>query len=512
MIRKLYTLLLLGFCLSFIACGDDDNEFDPNSLSPVIKFPMEQLDVDLNKVDNLPVVAIIKSQLGLKSVTMKIKTSQEVINHKTVSEFFNVKSYSLSERIEYEPNYESFIIEATDKLDRVTTETLPIMITDVVERPNITFNPKEIVYDEMDENPVIPRTTFKVVSEAGLKKVEMFLVSTSGQESKGVAELNGEAEYSFDEMIDYKEGDRGFKVIAEDAYGFVTIATLPVIYRTIPGPILTIEDDVIFADSEVGKSIPLTIESIRGVQELIIYRVENGQEVETFREKLNGETSLNYAPEVSLTESTSQVKVVVSDGRVGKEAVKFAKTYVDMEVFTVNVGSQGIANTAHEKFPDGFGLLSLNDKKSYSIDYAIGSEANAKNVDLKFYCFGGSAVPRLYSMDNSEKDSEFPGSTGRLTDIKVKNATRFSLLPNFDYENATVASISEILSSSISSSKLTPFEVGDVIAFRTGNSSTVGGGRVGVMRIVDMTLPKDLVPTNPTVRVLTVEIKFPKKK
>ena len=32
------------------------------------------------------------------------------------------------------------------------------------------------------------------------------------------------------------------------------------------------------------------------------------------------------------------------------------------------------------------------------------------------------------------------------------------------------------------------------------------------MKIVNMTAPKDLVSNNPTARVMTVEIKFPKKK
>ncbi|MFV0589728.1 hypothetical protein [Bacteroides reticulotermitis] len=512
MIRKLYTILLIGLCLNLVACGDDHENVDPNAAAPVIKFPMEQLDVDLNKVDNLPVVAVVKSQAGLRSVTMKIQTTEGTVDYKTVTDFFNPNSYSLSERVEYEANFQAFVIEATDKLNHVVTETLPIVVTDVVERPAITFDPAEIVYDEMEENPTIPRTTFKVTSEAGLKKVEMYLVSVSGQVSKGTAELNNEAEYNFDEMIDYKEGDKGFKVKAEDTYGYITIATLPVTYKTIPGPELTLADQVIFADTDVKTGVNIQAESVRGVHEVVIYRIENGQEVEAYREQKNGEHALNYTPKIDLTESTSQLKVVVSDGRAGKEAIGYVKTYVNMDVATVHVGSQPLANNAHDKFPDAFGMLSFNDMKTYSIDYAISSEANAKNVDLKFYCFGGAGVPRLYSMDNTEKDSEFNGSTGKLSTIKAKNMTRFATLTDFDFDNATVTSISEILSSSISISKLTPFAVGDVIAFRTGSSSTAGGARIGVMKVVSMTEPKELLPSNATARVMTLEIKFPKKK
>ena len=51
---------------------------------------------------------------------------------------------------------EAFIIEATDKLDHIIEqEHFPYAVTDVVERPVITFDPEEIIYDEMDENPVL---------------------------------------------------------------------------------------------------------------------------------------------------------------------------------------------------------------------------------------------------------------------------------------------------------------------------------------------------------------------
>ena len=53
---------IASLCLGFAACGDDNDGLDPNAAAPVINFPMEQLDVDLNKVDNLPLVAVIKSQ------------------------------------------------------------------------------------------------------------------------------------------------------------------------------------------------------------------------------------------------------------------------------------------------------------------------------------------------------------------------------------------------------------------------------------------------------------------
>lgn len=505
MIRKIYALLMLGLCLGFAACSDDNDGLDPNSAAPVIKFPMEQLDVDLNKVDNLPVVAVIKSQAGLQSVTMKLQTVEGVTEYKTVTEFFNPNSYSLSENLEYNANYEAFIIEATDKLNHVTSGTLPIAVTDVMARPVITFDPEEIIYDEMDENPVMPRTTFKIVSEAGLKKVERFLVSVDGQTSKGGDVLNGDKIFEYDELIEYKEGDKGFKVKAEDIYGNITISTLQVSYKTVPVPVLTLGKELITTDEGVDTEVPMHIESVRGIREVVIYRIEKGIETEILRKGFSGDKNLDYNPKVQLTEETSQIKIVVSDGREGKDVNGTVKTYVSMEVVDLQVGSQKMANA------EPFALISLKDMKTYSVDEAIVSEESAKNIDIKFYAASNSGVItfRLYSPENVDgKNGEYAGSTGKLTALKKMNMTRFAKLSNFDYEQATRSSIEEEFGKATTAARA-DVNVGDIIGFKTGGSSSAGGGRIGVIKIVDIS---DKMGTDATKRIATVEIKFPKQK
>ena len=188
----------------------------------------------------------------------------------------------------------------------------------------------------MDENPVMPRTTFKIVSEAGLKKVERFLVSVDGQTSKGGDILNGDKTYEYDELIEYKEGDKGFKVKAEDIYGNITISTLQVSYKTVPVPVLTLGKELITTDEGVDTEVPMHIESVRGVKYVAISRVENGISTEIFREEIGGDNkNFDYTPKVQLTEETSQLKVVVSDGREGKEVVGIVRTYVNLNSATL---------------------------------------------------------------------------------------------------------------------------------------------------------------------------------
>ena len=114
-------------------------------------------------------------------------------------------------------------------------------------------------------------------------------------------------------------------------------------------------------------------------------------------------------------------------------------------------------------------ILSFKDLKTYSVDYALTSADNAKNVDLKFYCMGkGSNVasePRLYSI-NAAKSDEYKGSNGAgLNTAAVKNRTMLAKLSDFDYDNATVTSIaSEISASLIVKEDLIPITEGDIIA------------------------------------------------
>ena len=98
--KRLFILLAGIFAvMSFAACNDDEG-IDPSTAEPTITYAYDTLEADLNMVDNLPVVAIVKSEAGLKSVSLSINTSDgETVPVTTVTEFFNAKSYSLAEEI-----------------------------------------------------------------------------------------------------------------------------------------------------------------------------------------------------------------------------------------------------------------------------------------------------------------------------------------------------------------------------------------------------------------------------
>lgn len=505
-------LYMMAFLLMAVCSCSSDDAVDAEA--PSVQFPLEQLNVDLNTVDNLPIIAVIQSKAGLAQVNIDINTAEDgVIRYKSITEFYNAHNYSLAESPEYKVGYTSVTVEAIDRQGQKVTAEMPITVKGIMARPVVTFNPGEIVYDEMDENPVIPRTNFTIESEAGLKSVEAILVSKDGQETlKKDEELNGVNSYSFDEMIEYKEGDKGVKVIAIDTYGNATISTLPVTYKIVPVPVVTLDAKALSAESGKDVNFPVSVSSLRGLKYIDIFLLEGEKTTLAKHVTLSGEKEYNKSVAIKLTQATSHVQVVASDGREGKESSAMRPVYVDMRVATVNIGSCPLANIGHKDYENAFGMFSLKDMRSYTVDYALESADNAKNIDFKFYSFGGSAIPRLYSMDNQEKDSEFKGTSGNLKAIAVKNQTRFKIVNDeFDYDHATLTSIKKINAGSISTSKLTPFKVGDIIAFRTGSTSAAGAAKVGVMKVVNIIDGKTLGSTNATANILIVEIKMPTK-
>ena len=141
--KRLFTILAGIFAvMSFAACNDDKG-IDPSAAEPTITYAYDTLEADLNVVDNLPVVAIVKSEAGLKSVSLSINTSDgETVPVTTVTEFFNARSYSLAEEINYESNYTEAVIEAVDLLGRKAEAKMPISIIDIVEAPRSSSRPQ----------------------------------------------------------------------------------------------------------------------------------------------------------------------------------------------------------------------------------------------------------------------------------------------------------------------------------------------------------------------------------
>ena len=65
------------------------------------------------------------------------------------------------------------------------------------------------------------------------------------------------------------------------------------------------------------------VESVKGLQEIVIYRIENGKEVEAYREKMHGEKILDYPPKFDFTAAD-----YASEGSVYRMAVRIRQLKV----------------------------------------------------------------------------------------------------------------------------------------------------------------------------------------
>lgn len=510
---KLRNILIIFLAVLMISgCKNDDESLDiEGTKAPEVNFALDELNADLNKTDNLPVVGVISSSLGLKSVKMYIVEEGENVFYKEITTFFNDKAYSFSEKLDFKSTYESFKVEAIDKGDRVASGVLDFKLVPLKEAPVVVFTPDKISYDEMNPTP-LPRTKFVVTSTAGLKSIEMTLVTKEGLIPYGqVLEFNdAPLDYYFDEMINYDEKSKDFRVKVTDIYGQVKYGNLEIEYKTVPAPVMSIATELINSADGQNVEIPIRIESVAGVKKIEIFRIEKTVETSIYTQNYSGEKELDITPRVNLTMETTGIKVVVSDVTISERTdTKNIRAIIGFNfIENYQVGSQVYAAGIAE-FPGVYPLFSLKDLVAYSVDDALGVKESS--IDMKFYLYGVSAVPRIYAMDGGAtgtKNNEFKGRTATAANFTTMNATRFlKLTAGYDFDNATVGDLSQIIASQITSNVINPIAAGDVIAFKTASTSSVGGNKIGIIKI------SKIVNTNPasaTQGEFTISVKFPK--
>ena len=507
-------LLLAGLfaAVSLAACSDDDG-IDPASAEPVVAYPYDTLVADLNMVDNLPLVAVVKAEAGLRSVALSIRTAEdETIPVSTVSEFFNAKSYSLSESINYKSDYVAAVVSAEDLLGRRAEATLPIEIVDVVEPPVILFEPESWLYDET-EGGEVPDTHITVTTTAMLQSVEITRVKTTGQTlftSVSFSDEDPQTSWTFDEAIRYDEFDRGMKVKAVDNYGQVRISTMTVSYKTVPPPAAAFASEMIVADRDEEKAVEITIESQAGVAKVELYRLEGAVETLVSTKEYGGDKTLAYAETMTFTDATSGVKAVVVD-RVGRSTTVSTRALVNLIlVEDIAVGTAVLADGAE----GAYRLLSLGDQRTYSVQECFDDPALQAHADVKVYYMNGNAQSvRIYSMENADsKNAEYKNDAGdkNIGAFSPINATRFKQV-DLDFATATAADIAAIDPASIQSSNIKGKEelIGQTLAFKTAAGSSAGAARVGLLQLVSIS---DKVGANANARVFTFAIKLPKEK
>ncbi|MDR2628101.1 MAG: hypothetical protein LBC40_08735 [Dysgonamonadaceae bacterium] len=258
MIRKIfvnafYSILLLGGIIAGFACNDDERY--PAKGIPEVLYTTTPMKIDLNIVNNPPLIAVVQSETGLKSVRMYLlKTGDsETPWENEITYFFNKNSYSINLNVVYTEDMTGFKIVAVDLAGQTTVSILPFDITPLRNPPAVTFN-EGIDELEYREGSAMPEITIKVLSEENLQYLVL---------SEVVNRVETKINIYGNDTLRFTGGEQSFTInMADDAYRFkpgttalkataaagpagnpkIKVGTLYVNYVVIPPPVVTFDN------------------------------------------------------------------------------------------------------------------------------------------------------------------------------------------------------------------------------------------------------------------------------
>lgn len=158
--KKIYMLLSLLITMVtttvFVAC---DPVIEPGEV-PQVLFPTDSLVVDLNELNHPPLICVVKSETGLKSIELFVvnKNGEQERIDKTITAFYNRYNHSVNIKPVYTNNMVKIVVVATDLAGQKTSTELPVKVIPLLGLPEIIFSDgtseiNHIEYIEGDESP-----------------------------------------------------------------------------------------------------------------------------------------------------------------------------------------------------------------------------------------------------------------------------------------------------------------------------------------------------------------------
>jgi hypothetical protein len=391
---KYLAYMLVLIILSITACKKESTIDIGDTEPPVIELMIEELKPDLNVADNIPLIGVVFSDLGLKSIDLKIiKMDDSIEDYKKINTFYDDKQYSIKELPLWQEDFKFFQIIATDIADRVTEIKVPISTIRYKAPPAITFELAEIAFDENNPNAVLPTTKFTVRGAARLNRVEVKLYNNKSATPITNVPLatplpvNQDSTYIFEQNIVYKDGDIALQVTAIDEYNKLRIETLPIKYVAVPPPVITILGPPEF-DANIGETVNLrlNITSASGVSNVKISKMKQNTEIEALPLLVyNNLPSVDVNNPVTLGDNVSAIRVLVTD-RLNRTSTVDIPTNVGFEVRTFTLGSD-FYNRGIIEEPNILPFYSIGLNKAMTIGEAF---SQIKNIDMYVLWFTGT--------------------------------------------------------------------------------------------------------------------------
>ncbi len=483
---------------------------------PRISLMMEELRPDLNRVDNTPVVCVVFSEAGLKSVNVYITENETEILLNSITEFKDVHQYSVKESPLWNEGINSVRIVATDVANRSVEATMGVVVTPVLPAPAISFGTEIIVIDERKEDPTSVETTFDVVSSNTLVSVSAKLFRAEGAQDVVLTPSfkPGSASYSFSQTIDYANGDRAFQVTATDNNGKMKIETLPINYIPAPAPEFkckgTTTLDPITVRSSETRTYTFNVTSETGLSAVEVFKVMKdiqGNDKDELLDVKYYEASTDFDVEYAYTfegfdNASHAIKFVATDRLNHSSAVRIPAT-VDLRLGeSIIIGSQYNSKNPLilEGYPgEAYCFFSVRDFKTYSLFY-FWEPSNRRNIDLFYFAWnygsasdngvrimranedrsGNDAERYLAYTDPEDPSKNIPELVSTGDWAQNRNATLIKKLTDtykFNFDNATVADLTSpqilsYLNQGKTSADWVGLKAGDCLVFKTGTLST----------------------------------------
>lgn len=483
---------------------------------PRISLMMEELRPDLNRVDNTPVVCVVFSEAGLKSVNVYITENETEILLNSITEFKDAHQYSVKESPSWNEGINSVRIVATDVANRSVEATMGVVVTPVLPAPAISFGTEIIVIDERKEDPTSVETTFDVVSSNTLVSVSAKLFRAEGAQDVVLTPSfkPGSASYSFSQTIDYANGDRAFQVTATDNNGKMKIETLPINYIPAPAPEFkckgTTTLDPITVRSSETRTYNFNVTSETGLSAVEVFKVMKdvqGNDKDELLDVKYYEASTDFDVEYAYTfegfdNASHAIKFVATDRLNHSSAVRIPAT-VDLRLGeNIIIGSQYNSKNPLilEGYPgEAYCFFSVRDFKTYSLFY-FWEPSNRRNIDLFYFAWnygsasdngvrimraneersGNDAERYLAYTDPEDPSKNIPELVSTGDWALNRNATLIKKLTDtykFNFDNATVADLTSpqilsYLNQGKTSADWVGLKAGDCLVFKTGTLST----------------------------------------
>ncbi len=502
--RIFLCLLLLSVGLS----GCKSDEQIPQGAEPRIESILSTFTPDMNTGDNIPVVCVVFSEVGLSSVEVYINRAGSETLLRTITSFNDPTQYSVRETPAWDESITSVRIAATDRARKTVSKSIPVSVIPYMSAPVITFDPAEIVIDENTGVIDIPTTRFTIEGSSTLSAVEVSLFRKATTETITLtpALTQGSMTYSFEQDILYADGDVALQVKATDTYGKVKIETLPITYIAIPAPVIvptgTTTLDPIVAASGTTASPTFRVTSAIGVNSIRVYKVEKGVETELagVGRNYDAQTDIAFTAALPAFEASWNAIKLVAVDRLGRQTSQVISTIIDLRYKpSLRIGTQYYSKVSDPDYPGTFCFFSVRDMQTYPL---VDFYNDTRNIDMYFYFFN-SAV-RLYAATvnrpgeawSADADNNVPFLENWPAATHPRNGTKIKkFIPaswSFTFDNVTSAdlqtpAVQTYLNQGQVTDDFANYAKGEVAFFQTVAASTAPS-KIGIMRIENFVL------------------------